>query len=413
MKEVNKMSKFIVLDIVFHGNSLNYDQGTGNIQELKKITRWDGKQYTLVSRYALRYSILEMLGKNNPEIYTPAEKLEKIGNKNKENQENGVIQPKIEFLLSGEILKYPEFNLFGYLITSINPQASRDAKVKISHAISLTPFNYDTHFNANIGLAKRISKSTGEMGPNLFTIEEHITYYIYTVVIDEDEIGKMEVCINKETEKLDKNEIKIDSSVKCKCIDNNNRPVEVTKIIIEEKQTKKKEKVCEIKLYDTNNNSIEIDKKNIILEYELKDKQTTSNLIKELLDAIFNLKRNIKGRSEDLSPKLAIIGFYDGKYQSFKDRISLLDEYNEEIIEEETKLENGKKIVKKIVKTTKPKFKIESSNEFEKLNTLEDILNNFKEIKDSKKIYLYTSPEIKVEANIAENKSKVTNSTKE
>ena len=31
--------------------------------ELKKITKWDGKQYTLVSRYALRYSLLET-GKN-------------------------------------------------------------------------------------------------------------------------------------------------------------------------------------------------------------------------------------------------------------------------------------------------------------------------------------------------------------
>ena len=30
-----------------------------NLQELKKITGWDGRQYTLVSRYALRYSLLK------------------------------------------------------------------------------------------------------------------------------------------------------------------------------------------------------------------------------------------------------------------------------------------------------------------------------------------------------------------
>lgn len=41
----DKMSRFIVMDIVFYGGSLNYDQGTGNYQELKKITKWDGRQY--------------------------------------------------------------------------------------------------------------------------------------------------------------------------------------------------------------------------------------------------------------------------------------------------------------------------------------------------------------------------------
>lgn len=42
-----KMSRYIVMDLVFYGNSLNYDQGSGNYQELKKITKWDGRQYTL------------------------------------------------------------------------------------------------------------------------------------------------------------------------------------------------------------------------------------------------------------------------------------------------------------------------------------------------------------------------------
>ncbi len=42
------MGRFVVMDVVFYGNSLNYDQGTGNYQELKKITKWDGRQYSLV-----------------------------------------------------------------------------------------------------------------------------------------------------------------------------------------------------------------------------------------------------------------------------------------------------------------------------------------------------------------------------
>ena len=59
--------RYIVLDVVFYANSLNYDQGEGNYQELKKITKWDGRQYVLVSRYALRYSILHWANKLFPD----------------------------------------------------------------------------------------------------------------------------------------------------------------------------------------------------------------------------------------------------------------------------------------------------------------------------------------------------------
>jgi len=173
------MGRYIVMDIVFYGNSLNYDQGTGNYQELKKITKWDGKQYTLVSRYALRYSLLETARKIGLWEIADGSKLQRAG-----ERDQTVIQPSDEILLSGEILKYPEFDLFGYLITSTTPQNFRVAPVKISHAVSLTPFNYDALFNANIGLANRIRKITGEMEPNPFTAEEHETYYQYTVVID-------------------------------------------------------------------------------------------------------------------------------------------------------------------------------------------------------------------------------------
>ena len=49
---------FLVLDVVFKGQSLNYDQSIGNLQQLKKI-HMHGNVYTMVSRYALRYSLLE------------------------------------------------------------------------------------------------------------------------------------------------------------------------------------------------------------------------------------------------------------------------------------------------------------------------------------------------------------------
>jgi len=185
---VIEMSRYIVMDIVFYGNSLNYDQGSGNYQELKKITKWDGRQYTMVSRYALRYSLLDTAEKMNIFKVADAGNLIKSGTGDKT-----VIQPATEFLLSGEILNFPEFDLFGYLITETTPQNFRTAPVKLSHAVSMTPFMYDAHFNANIGLANRMRKRYGEMKPNHFTAEEHETFYQYSIVVDVDSIGELEI----------------------------------------------------------------------------------------------------------------------------------------------------------------------------------------------------------------------------
>ena len=124
----------------------------------------------------MRYSILDKLKE-----LAPPEKMQRAGEGSKT-----VIQPGTALLLSGEILKYPEFDLFGYLITNTSPQTARDAKVKISHAVSLTPFNYDSHFSGNLGLAKRLVEMTGKLSPNLFTVEEHLAYYVYSIVIDVD-----------------------------------------------------------------------------------------------------------------------------------------------------------------------------------------------------------------------------------
>jgi len=94
------MGRFIVLDIVFYGGSLNYDQGSGNYQELKKITKWDGKQYTLVSRYALRYSLLETGKSIGLWKLVDGSNLQRAGESDKT-----VIQPGISLLLSGKILE--------------------------------------------------------------------------------------------------------------------------------------------------------------------------------------------------------------------------------------------------------------------------------------------------------------------
>jgi len=362
------MSRYIVMDIVFYGNSLNYDQGTGNYQELKKITKWDGRQYTLVSRYALRYSLLDTARKLGLWDIADGSKLQRAG-----EGDQTVIQPSDEILLSGEILKYPEFDLFGYLITSITPQNFREAPVKISHAVSLTPFNYDALFNANIGLANRMRKITGEMEPNPFTAEEHETYYQYTVVIDIENIGKIDVYINKNSsvgtgkEKWKIEEIRNED--KLKFILKKNKGKESKTI---EQSDSVKKVVFE-----------ELEKDLVHVLYSLRPKDSEDPVkerIIKLVKAILNLKRSIKGREEDLSPKLMVVGIYkNNPYKTYKDRISLVDEYCEEEYNEviEEQLENGRKIkIKHVVsKSKKPVFEIKASAEKEELS--EDKVINF------------------------------------
>jgi CRISPR-associated protein Cst2 len=398
----NKGRKYIVLDVVFYGSSLNYDKGQGNYQELKKITKWDGKQYSLVSRYALRYSLLET-GKNLGlwELTSP-NNLQRAG-----EGEKTVIQPSTNLLLSGEILNYPEFDLFGYLITNTNPQNAREAPVKISHAVSLTPYNYDSHFCGNLGLAKRMIESTGKMDPNLFTIEEHQTYYIYTVVIDVDRIGQNEVYLLKKEdnkEKKWKTEVKEDG--------------DVYKIEIEAKSKETVKGHYEVK---RSNNGIVIAKSDLenvyLFTQRLVDRNKVKDKIARLIKSILYLNRNIKGRNETLHPKLLIAGFYNGKpYKSYKDKIILSDQY-EEIYEEknESTKDNEIRIVRKVVKLRKPLFKIvDSGITQERIKTIDEaeklLLEDGNQSSENKslisklfsdgslsEIYVFRAPEVNVE----------------
>ncbi|MDI9623606.1 MAG: type I-B CRISPR-associated protein Cas7/Cst2/DevR [Candidatus Aenigmatarchaeota archaeon] len=389
------MGKYIVLDIVFHGNSLNYDQGSGNYQELKKITKWDGRQYTLVSRYALRYSLLETAQKANLFKLTEAENLIEAG-----KGENKVIQPATEFLLTGDILNYPEFDLFGYLITDTSPQNFRVAPVKISHAVSMTPFMYDAHFNANIGLANRMRKMHGEMKPNPFTMEEHETYYQYTVVVDIGNIGEMEVYIKPNTDVTIQNE-----KFKVKNIEKINALNDEEKLSIKLKKGRNEKDLMQSDIVElsefTEFNDV------YLVKYKLKDNKMIKERILSLIKALMNLKRSIKGREEDLSPKLLIAGVYnDGPYKTYRDKIVLVDEYVEEEYDEieETKTENGRilKVKHKSSKTRKPLFKIKgikaeitSLDEDKVLSFVERIFHKEDEYKDVK-VFKDESIEVKI-----------------
>lgn len=261
LKEVVKMSnnsdvKYITIDIVFYGNSLNYDWGGGtNYQELKKVTKWDGRQYVLVSRYALRYSILHWANKLFPNEW-------KLAGPSELHVEKGEVvrlKKKDRKFLEEIFKKFPEFDLFGFMVAekgSEQAALTRTSPVKISHAVSLTPTNLDAHTMANLDMVRR----AGGKGSNPVTIEEKSDFYIYNITIDVERIGKYLISEHGD------------------------------------------EKIGDI----TVNNKI------------------AKNRIVQLIEAVLNLKRDIKGRREDLSPWLVILGIYkDGRYETFIDKIRL------------------------------------------------------------------------------------------
>lgn len=161
--------KGLTITLIFKAQSLNYDEGIGNISELKKLTRGDGSVYTFASRQAIRYDIV------------------RLGNKmfNWNLQVVDKSKGTIQFIDSLTIKDSEEMDLFGYMKTAKNDSSAiRSASVRLSNAISLEDYKSDMEFLNNKGLADRI----GEF-PNLANIEQHLSYYTYTITIDLEKIG--------------------------------------------------------------------------------------------------------------------------------------------------------------------------------------------------------------------------------
>lgn len=150
----------LTLTMIFLAESANYGEGVGNISTLKKMSRGDYKQYSYISRQAMRYNIIQQLGWDN----TPVD------------GKSGVVQ----FSPSATIKDYPEIDLFGYMKTSSKEKTTNDkggastrsAVVRLSNAVALEPYQSDLEFLTNMGLAKRQNIENG-----IAQREIHRSYY--------------------------------------------------------------------------------------------------------------------------------------------------------------------------------------------------------------------------------------------
>ena len=165
-----KNKKGLSITLVFKGQSLNYGEGIGNISELKKLTRGDGSVYTYVSRQALRYDIVRLGNKLFNWKYDVVD------------AKQGTVQFKKELTIKDS----EEMDLFGYFRTTKSENSNdRSAAVRLSNAISLEDYKNDMDFLNNKGLSDRINQFS-----NLANVEQHLSYYTYTITIDLEKIGK-------------------------------------------------------------------------------------------------------------------------------------------------------------------------------------------------------------------------------
>ncbi|MCY6354757.1 type I-B CRISPR-associated protein Cas7/Cst2/DevR [Clostridium sp. ZS2-4] len=162
--------KGLTASFIFEAESGNYGEGIGNVTSLKKVSRGTGESYTYISRQAMRYNIIEQMGRND----TPLEL-------------DGTV---IQFAADTTIKDYAEIDLFGYMKTK-KPTKTRSAVVRLSNAVSLESFNADLDFLTNKGLLDRYNEQGGEVkdGGNIAQSEIHKSYYAYTITIDLDKVG--------------------------------------------------------------------------------------------------------------------------------------------------------------------------------------------------------------------------------
>ncbi|GAB6183003.1 type I-B CRISPR-associated protein Cas7/Cst2/DevR [Thermodesulfovibrio hydrogeniphilus] len=163
------MSKGLTLTIIFNALSLNYGETTGNISELKKFSRDNGQVFTFASRQALRYDIVRLGNKYFEWQLAPVDKSQRT----------------VQFSPDASIENLPEIDLFGYMKTEKGKGSlTRAAVVRLSPAISLESYLNDIEFLSNKGLADRINED-----PNIAQIEQHYSFYTYTITVDLDRVG--------------------------------------------------------------------------------------------------------------------------------------------------------------------------------------------------------------------------------
>ncbi|MBC7360792.1 MAG: type I-B CRISPR-associated protein Cas7/Cst2/DevR [Candidatus Aminicenantes bacterium] len=176
----SNIPKNVTVTIIFDGAALNRDEKiAGNILSIKKIDV-NGEIRSFIGKPAIRHYLFQTL--HHHEKWLPAP----VVLRGKGEQQT------IQFdLKKADILAYPELDLFGYMFTIEKENSlTRKAPLGITKAISLCPYQGDLAFYANHELVWRgREQGIDDINPNLYTKEEHVSFYKVSFSIDSKLLG--------------------------------------------------------------------------------------------------------------------------------------------------------------------------------------------------------------------------------
>jgi CRISPR-associated protein Cst2 len=175
--------KNITVTIIFDGSALNRDEKIGgNILSIKKLNV-NGEVRSFIGKPAIRHYLFQTLCKRDPDRWQPAPITERGSGDKKTLQFD---------LTRGDIITYPELDVFGYMFTIEGERSlTRKAPLGITKAISLHSYEADLAFYANHDLVmRRRSEGYSETMPGLYNKEEHASYYKLTFTIDTEVMGR-------------------------------------------------------------------------------------------------------------------------------------------------------------------------------------------------------------------------------
>lgn len=297
-------TKGLTATIIFEAQSLNYDEGYGNLSVLKKLHRGSGEVYTYSSRQSLRYSIF-------------IQGVREFGWKQSEVEEAGSRDQTVTQLIT-DIDKSEESDLFGYMRTNVKVGEKKEVSVlrttpiRILPAIALEPYKNDLEMLTNKYQADKIQSN-----PNIANIEFQKSLYRYTIAIDLHRIGNEEDKIGTR--------------------------------IAPGKNTNPE---------DYSNYEKELRSKKLNAD-ERKNNEEKANRVIQFLEIIKLLYRDIRGRREDLKPLFIIGGVYDTCNPFFenlvnvewkKDKPEILTEPIKELLNGKYFAKKGDKLIEKSIK---------------------------------------------------------------
>lgn len=143
------------------------DKEVDNISSIKKIRKYDGKEYPYCSSQSVRRALREQLGVMGYELS------EGVAGDKEKGAATTKCQPQ----------KYIDDDLFGFMNASKNT-IKRTSPVRVSPLVALDPYLGELDFGTNY-----MSLSTGG-NPNIFETEIHSGHYVGTILIELDRIGE-------------------------------------------------------------------------------------------------------------------------------------------------------------------------------------------------------------------------------